>query len=384
MRLQHVSDPEHSRLWLDLWRSDPVQHPYWLQSELRAAAAHFQPVYYLPEGSAYRQDADTLLELIPDHVVAVDDDGPVLGMSITVERHADRTRLSAFGRPLYLVWAQDADERRSAQAARMLHRHLSDLAERYRTNGFHLRDHLRNGRLSPLAEQVMVDGGRAVPYFTQVVDLEHRELTDIAANLRDNFRRIIRRRHGDLEVRVVAGADAEPHYDELLYKLHVAMRGREVRSLDYWRATLDCVRAGDGFLVVGSENGADLAAAYFACSEKYCFYSTAAHEPDAKHGGISHLLLWRAIEHAKRIGCRRLEVGDRIYPGQHGHVDAKLHSISHFKAGFGSAAAVRMDVLAGPAASAEPAAAAEPTESTEPTESAESVASAGEGGDEEH
>ena len=102
---------------------------------------------------------------------------------------------------------------------------------------------------------------------------------------------------------------------------------------------------GSAFFLFGSIDGEYACGAYFSYSSKYCHYSIAANDPTRYGAGLSYLLLWRAIEHSRDLGCRLFEVGDRIYPGQHDHVAAKFHAISHFKAGFGSRVATRLDVF---------------------------------------
>ncbi|WP_018680935.1 GNAT family N-acetyltransferase [Actinokineospora enzanensis] len=344
--LCEVRDIGNDKLWARLWAADVTQPPYYQPAELLAAARHLQPVYYLPDDLRYEQNRDTLLGFEPEHVVAVDDDGPVLGLALTVERHVDGTRLSCFGKPLYLVVDGSAAESRVAAAAGPLWTRLTELAGEHGVAGYHVRDFLVGGRLSPLSERVLRAGGRANPYFVQVVDLRP-ELSEIWSGLRDNHRRILRKRTGQVRLTVVGADTVRPEHGDLMSRLHRIMRGSTVRSADYWRAVVEGVRADEGFLVVAEEDGAEVAGAHFAMSDRAAFYSTAAHDPERKGVGLSHVVLWRAIEHARERGCAGFEVGDRVYPGQHRFVDDKLQNISHFKAGFGGGAALRVDVLAG-------------------------------------
>ncbi|WP_433261018.1 GNAT family N-acetyltransferase [Actinosynnema sp. CS-041913] len=348
--LHHTADPDGDDLWRRLWDADAVQPPYYQPGELLAAARHFQPVYYLPGHLRYEQSGDLPVDLAPERLVAVEDGRPVAGLALTVERHRGGTRISCYGRPLYLVRDSTAGEDRVAAAAGLLHGRLDELVRRHGAPGYHLRDFLAHGRLSPLSERVLRDGGQAVPYFTQVIDLRQSPEA-IRAGLRDNHRRILRKRTPQLRMRVVGPDTVRPDHADLMVRLHRIMRGSTVRSEAYWRAVVESVRLGEGFLVVAEDAEREVAVAHFATSTRMCFYSTAAHDPAHKGAGLSHVLLWRAIEHAKELGCAGFEVGDRIYPGQHSFVPEKLHGISHFKAGFGSAATVRMDVLS---AAAEP------------------------------
>jgi len=345
MELAEIGDLAASSEWSRLWAADPVQHPYYQAAELGVAVAHFQPLYYLPVELRYGPEPGVPVAYDPRHLVAADDGGPVMGLVLTVERYPGRARLSAYRRPLSVVHDPGAGDGRLKSAARLIHRRLEELRARHGAEPYHVRDRLAGGRLSGLSELVLRAGGASRPFFTQVIELR-RPLAEIEADLRTNVRRILRRERSGFDLSVVAGPAAGPEHRDTLRRLHRTMRGHEVRSAACWDAVLASVRAGAGFLVLGHERGECIAGAYFPCSARSCYYGIAAHDPARYGAGLSHLLLWRAIEHAHARGCHAFEVGDRVYPGQHAFVEEKLHTISHFKSGYGSGVEVRLDVFA--------------------------------------
>lgn len=344
MQLERISNIDASPIWQHLWETDEVQHPYYTQPELAAAAEHFQPVYYLPPGQQYSHDPAMLIAREPYNLVARDEMGPVMGLSLTVDRYHSYTRLSAFGRPIFIAQCRYATADQLYSASKLLHKEITSIQAEHQAARYHLRDFLRGGRLSPLSEIVLRNGGTAHPFYTQIVDL-NASPEAISRTLRDNINRVIRKRQDDLTVKCVRGADASGRHRDVIQDLHTRMRGRVVRPARYWDAVLRCVQQDRGFFIFGLKGDEYVAGAYFPQSETYCYYAAAAHDPAYKEGGISHMLLWRAILAAKDRGCRYFEVGDRAYAGTHPWVDGKLQSISHFKSGFGAAASIRMDIF---------------------------------------
>ncbi|MEV7025731.1 GNAT family N-acetyltransferase [Kitasatospora sp. NPDC093558] len=329
MKLLQIPDLGGSEQWRELWKTDYHQYPRYHVPELRAAEAY-------AAGSRFE----------PAHVVAVDRDGPVMGLPLTVERRDGETYLSSYGRPLHVATAEASDGARRKSAATLIMNHLDQLQERTGARGYHLRDFLVDGHLGRLSELVLRAGGRSRAYYTQEIDLA---LPDEALrkDLRRNHRRILDRPRPQLALHTVDGADAGPWHRDKLHELHRQLRDREVRTPEGWQRVLDCVTGGDGFFVFGEEAGATVAAAYFAVSGRYCYYGIAAHDREYYGAGLSHLMVWEGVRHARKLGCRWFEVGERLYPAEHAELTEKFHAISDFKAGFGSRVAVRLDIVKG-------------------------------------
>ncbi|MFD0886430.1 GNAT family N-acetyltransferase [Streptosporangium algeriense] len=346
MELSVCVDLSGEPAWHRLWRADAHRHPYYLPAELAHAAAHYQPVYYLDVVPSISEHRPPAKEFVPRHLLAHDEEGPVLGLPLTLERFDGRTRLSAFGRPLYAVEDRSASPQRRRRAALLVHRHLEELRHEHAAEPYFLRDFLTGGDLSPLAEAILRAGGSATPYFTQMVDLGL-DATWLNQDLRENFRRVLRRPRPRFTLDVVRGEQATEEHRDLLRRLHVALRGREVRSPVGWDAVLTCVRRNEGFFVFAREDDEPIGGAYFPHSDIYCYYAFAGHDPERTGDGLSHRIIWHAVMFAQSLGCRYFEVGDRLFPGPHAHVPDKYHTISHFKAGFSSTVTTRLDVISG-------------------------------------
>ena len=101
----------------------------------------------------------------------------------------------------------------------------------------------------------------------------------------------------------------------------------------------------EAFAVFGELEGELVTAALFLCSKKYCFYGVSASKRELFDKPLSHAVVWKGINYAKRIGCHYFEMGMQCYIGQ-GEKDnlAKALNISMFKHGFGGQTCVRLNI----------------------------------------
>jgi hypothetical protein len=342
--LESLGDIADNGDWRALWERDAYQHPSYLPAELKVAATHQQSTYYLPEHLRPPVTPPHKRDLMPHTLLASDDAGPVLGLALSVERLDGETRLSAYGRPLQLVEDQHASGSRRKTAAKLIYRRLEELRHELGAKTYQLRDPLHDGQLSCLADLVLREGGRAHLFFTQVIDLG-RPLAEIQADFRQSLRNLLRRTRPDFSTELVTSENVTTRHRDGLRRLHIGMHGRDLRTPEGWEALHDCVRTGTGYMIFAKDSDDYVAGAYFPSSARYCYYAIGVNDTSRYGAGLSHLVLWRAIEHSHRQGLHYFEIGDRIYPGQHEYVQQKFHTISHFKAGFGHAVAARLDIF---------------------------------------
>lgn len=346
MRLIRTADLDGTH-WRALWAADAHRHPLYLPAELHAGSFRRPSLYYLPPADRPPAAGEPAGDYQPAHLVAVDELGPVLGVILTIEQTAGRCYLSSYGKPLYLAEDRDAGPRRRRAAAKLVHRELLRLQDLHGSGGYHARDFVPDGQLSPFTELTLRAGGTVSPYLTQLLDLT-RPLSELAAELRPGLRTVLRQgRPGYRAVHVGADTVTDQHISAFR-ALHVAFHGADLRPAPAWAAVLECVRSDAAFLVFGQQGDECVSASYFSCSDVYCNYTNAVNDRSQYGRGLSHLLLWRAVELARDRGCRWLELGERLYPGQHAALAAKYHSISHFKAGFGGTVAARLDLFGPP------------------------------------
>lgn len=343
MQLIEIEDLAGSTEWTELWRRDTYQHPWYMPKQLAVSATHNPSLYYVPPHLRPLLSPDSARKFESLSLLARDDLGPVLGLTLSIEHISDQVRLSAFGRPLCPIEDAAASGPRRKSAAKIIHSRLEQLRDEYSAIPYQIRDLVPDGRMSFLSELVLRSGGSARPFFTQMIDLTL-SLNEIRMDLRDSIRNLVRRERADFRLELVTSENVSMTHTDVLRHLHLMQYGHELRPSNSWAPLYDGVRSDSGFFLFGLIGGDYAAGAYFPYSSKYCHYSIAANDP-AKYGsGLSCLLLWRAIEHSRKLGCDHLEIGDRIYPTQHNYIEKKFHSISHFKSGFGSQIAARLDI----------------------------------------
>ncbi|WP_405641522.1 GNAT family N-acetyltransferase [Streptomyces sp. NBC_00019] len=347
MILTEVDDLGADKEWLRLWRADDHQHANYTVTSLAVGAAHYTRLYYLPaerDVSEYRPCAE---RFVPHHLLASGPDGPVAGLALTVEVLPGRHRLSAYGRPLMLVEDRTAPARLRRQAAAAIHTRIQELTERYGAERYHARDYLVGGEISPLTEVLLRHGGVSRHHFTQTVDLRP-PAEERFAELRKNFRKILRRDRGGFALDVVTARDVtRAHLDDFV-RLHLEFFGKTLRTRASWDSILASVRADEGFMVIGRQDDRPVAMAYFAVSDRYCLYASGVNDADSYGSGLSHRVLWRAMEHARALGCVHFELGEQLYPGMYPDLPEKFRAIGHFKAGFSNTTAARLDVFSAP------------------------------------
>ena len=120
-------------------------------------------------------------------------------------------------------------------------------------------------------------------------------------------------------------------------ELHICEAGRETRSAESWRRQLEIVQAGEAFVIFGCIDNNLVSAGLFMHNKSNCYYGVSASHRDMFEKPLFHALMWTAIIHAKKIGCRWFEAGTQLFPNhpQDAPPCNKELGISKFKAGFG-------------------------------------------------
>jgi hypothetical protein len=205
-------------------------------------------------------------------------------------------------------------------------------------------DFLADGALSDFSRYLLTLGGRAEPAFTQVIDLSRAE-EHLHSDLAKSFRWNVNWGQKHLALRTTSAGPTASHDMEILHALHREAAGRETRPESTWARQIEMVNAGEAFVVVAELEGQPVSAAMFSLSPTYCFYGVSASRRALFDKPISHAVVWEALCHAKRLGCRWFETGEQLYaaPGAQLPTEKEL-GISAFKRGFGGTTRVRLKI----------------------------------------
>ena len=162
------------------------------------------------------------------------------------------------------------------------------------------------------------------------IDFKENSADDIWSHIRKSYRNLIRK----IESPIIHYGSISHDVFSSLVDRHLELAGRKTKPDMCWdilKAFVDTGRA-----VVVQQNNDFL---YFFVSSQYAYYAISAAERNRT--GITHALLWKAIEFIKEIGCDTLDLGiyyptDVGYPITNSEKNdfGKIKNISHFKNGF--------------------------------------------------
>jgi len=216
----------------------------------------------------------------------------------------------------------------------------------YQVNGnIWYRDYLIGGNISFLSTYILKKGAAATPGFSKVIDL-YLDKKILWRNIRKRYSSMINNGLRDMDLSIVTSEDV--NWDHLLQfrELHVFVAGRETRSIESWRRQFEAVQNGEAFLVLGKLDGVMVSVGYFNYSNTNCIYGSSASRRDLFHKPLFHAIMWTAILHAKKIGCRWFEIGEQYFKNH--SIDRcptkKELGISDFKAGFGGDTKIYLDI----------------------------------------
>ncbi len=212
-------------------------------------------------------------------------------------------RITGYGRPVVMIGTD--------KALKTQIRRLYDVSQ-----DIYYMDFLEHNRPSAVSRFLIQYGLAAMPYFTQIINLNKPE-RELHANIRKSYKSLCNKDS--------VGVSIIP----VLKETHIEFHGRQTRSDKTWKLQTDMVSEGQAFVLANKQN---TAAALFYHNKYSAYYACSA-----TRGGAAHSLIWEAIKILKRKGCRVLELGEQVLFG-----DEKLIGISKFKFGFGGCTKTRL------------------------------------------
>lgn len=212
-------------------------------------------------------------------------------------------RITGFGRPVF------ATGPKLKQAFERLYKISPDI---------YYMDYLEGGWLSAAGKLLLQKGLAAKPYYTQIIDLSKTE-AELHTNLRKSYKSLINKDGPYIAV----GFDS-------FRQLHLKAAGRKTRPDKTWDIQQKQLTSGEAFIVL---NKLGNSGAFFIYNNHTCYYGVGC----SVEGANSHAIIWKAILHAKELGCKFFEIGEQIFSG-----NEKLIGISKFKRGFGGETVTRL------------------------------------------
>jgi hypothetical protein len=340
---------------MQLIRSDDPQ--FWtLWGTLRAAALPCTPLY-TPLDLEYMANYPQPWAAIDLSFIVMEGDKPMAGLLLAAKRRGDReVEVSGYGRPALYLEDRDLAWRQRDAVYHAVKEEFDALLARYSV-GWVLHQ-CREASLDPLARFLLESGASALPFFTQVVDLAPDEGA-LRQQIRKSYRSLINWGLKNLSPIVLHQANIQEAAFEAYRQLHVLAAGQETRPLRTWEINYEMIVHGEAFLAMGSLDGRIVTGGFFNHDGRSCYYSNGASDRALFDKPLSHCLMWLALMEAKRLGCRRMEMGQSLFARQPTFAGIPAWSegqptrlpgekelgISQFKRGFGGETVVGLDLF---------------------------------------
>jgi hypothetical protein len=238
-------------------------------------------------------------------------DGPYSDLSVATDDYRlvvakNKKGLTGFGRPIVCF----GDTKKALRPFKRLYKACKNVW------------YMSYDGLDHIGRFLLEQGIKPTVFYTQVVDLT-KSVPDLHADMRKSYQHLANKYE----------AKISQYYLDIdkLKRLHFDVCGFQTRSDKTWQVHKTMVSEGEAFIVHSpSWNAASL----FIYGKGVCYYGVSK----ALEGAYSHPLLWKAICHAKTLGCTELELGEQIFIG-----DKKEVGISLFKRGFGGTTRARLE-----------------------------------------
>ncbi len=201
---------------------------------------------------------------------------------------------------------------------------------------FYYKDFLLDGSLSILSKYLLSKGAISTPRFSMFIDLDASE-RKLKSNIRKSYKSLISWGERELTPKIFDASNVTWELMNDFRLLHIKESGKETMSELSWKKRLDTVKRDEAFIVLGYYHAKLVTAGFFPTSSSHCYYGSSASRRDLFDKPLFHAILWKAILHAKKIGCSGFEVGDQIYLSyaKENSLSMKEQNINKFKAGFG-------------------------------------------------
>ncbi|MGK0176381.1 MAG: FemAB family protein [Lentimonas sp.] len=328
MNIIEAKHPTFKSLW----------HKLFLQSELRYPTYQDTNLEFYRElrgGNSSQQYSFIVMER----------DIPFCGLLAVASESSTGYELSVYGEPVLFLEAGDIPKEKSKGAKAVFSSHFNEIINNEGLSLVRHRDFLQKTELSIVSKLLLKEGASVRPEFVEVIDLSLTE-DELYSQVNKSFKSLINWGKKNLSISVFDASNISPEVISEFQTLHLAVAGRKTRSDKTWIYQLDMVMNKEAFIVTGRLQDELVTAALFSISEIYCLYGVSASNRDMFDKPLSHSILWRAICHAKTLGCQHFEMGERKFKhlGSPTLPTPKELGISKFKTGFGEKTTMRLDI----------------------------------------
>ena len=276
--------------------------------------------------------------------IVYEEDQPIVAVILSLEIYADNlTKLSGFGNPIcYIELAPNESDMNKVQ--KKIKEELDDILSNHKISSISYRDYLWNNTISYLGKYFLEKGATGTPFYTQIIDLSLNE-DQLRKGIRKSYKSLINWGKKNLKLQLLQADNITQGHIDAFRQLHIEVAERETRSKDTWDIQLEMVQNNEAFILFGKLENKLVSAGLFMYNSNTCYYGVSASKRELFEKPLFHYLMWQAILHSKKIGCRYFEAGMQLIANaENSTISSKESGISKFKKGFGGATKVCLDI----------------------------------------
>ncbi|MBF0146747.1 MAG: hypothetical protein HQL84_11765 [Magnetococcales bacterium] len=225
----------------------------------------------------------------------------MLGVCIALNHGTEGHALSAFGLPIHLVAHAEFTHERHGKEIKLLKEEMDRILMETAPVSVFFQDFLSNGHLSLLGRILMDRGGKAIPVFTQIVDLTVGE-DRLRQGLTKTYKWCVNWGIKNLELTILDHQSITLDHMESFRQLHFNASGRTTHSHKSWMLQFDLVKQKEAFVVFGAMEGELVTASLFIHNQKHYFYGVSASKRELFDKSLYHCIIWKGMLHAHALG----------------------------------------------------------------------------------
>jgi len=337
-----AGDSGFSQYWDRLFENDPYQNPLYDNSSFKH-----------PSEDQSRVDFDDRSFLV------VTNDEPVFACSLTSHSNAEgKKQMGYFG----LAASTHVNTRSmdgwtnnfSTNAISLMQWHIGNVIEKDEPDNLYYLDPISCGVMSPMTQVLLEKGAEPVLMESHMLDLTLSEQR-LIRNLRTSYRSLIGWGKEEIQLRIIDKNNYTDTDLDNFQELHYQIEGRQLTPLIGNHSYESMISEDKGFLVQGYYRNKLISSAFFAHSPRTCYHTVSTSQQQLFDKPLSHAVVWTAILHGKKIGCKQFELGQPHYQDLPGcsSIDSATENntaVNQLAKGFGGTAhsklKVSMDLLA--------------------------------------
>jgi hypothetical protein len=306
---------------------------------------HYQHPAYSSVGlEFYKEYFFSDMTVKDESFIVVNNGVAIIGIVLSVHAENNLIRMSGFGRGINYMENSNGNCEGIKSARKIFKKNFESIVKSNHVNTLFMTDYTSvDGTLSLLARLFLDRGGVAQTNYLQLIDLaKPTEL--IHSDLSKSCRNSVNWGRNNLDISYIDASSITKNNVEDLRQLHIHEAGRETRSKKSWELMYDMINENVAFILEGRLDGSLVTSSLFYYNKPVCLYAVSASTRALFDKPIGHIVLWEAINQAKKLGCKYFDFGGLSYNSSEEVVSKKQIDINRYKKNFGGETIIQLNI----------------------------------------